>query len=313
MKKQLMSGPPLVPADFRKLDRSAEHAPEYEEGGASPLRELWRRLRASKLTVASLLFLCLLALFAAFAPWLISYDPEVNDLYATHEPPSMEHWFGTDGLGRDIFARIWTGARVSLQVGIYAALIDVIIGIVYGGIMGYVGGMTDKLMNRLAEILYAIPYLLIVILLLVIMEPSLWTIIVALTVTGWIQMAWIVRGQVMQLKQQEYVLAAQALGAGFSRILFRHLLPGAAGPILVTLTLTVPSAIFAEAFLSFLGLGVQSPAASWGMMLQDALPVWKRYPWELLLPAGMISLTMLAFNLLGDGLRDAADTGLKER
>lgn len=308
-----MSGPPLVPADFRKLDRTVERTPsEQGRRGISPWRELWRRLLESKLMVVSLVFLCLLGLFAAFAPLLISYDPEVNDLYATHEPPSTEHWFGTDGLGRDVFARIWTGARVSLQVGLYAALIDVAIGIIYGGIMGYFGGMTDKLMNKAAEILYAIPYLLIVILLLVIMEPSLWTIIVALTVTGWIHMAWIVRGQVMQLKQQEYVLAARALGAGFPRILFRHLLPGAAGPILVTLTLTVPSAIFAEAFLSFLGLGVQSPAASWGMMLQDALPVWKRYPWELLFPAGMISLTMLAFNLLGDGLRDAVDAGLKE-
>jgi oligopeptide transport system permease protein len=201
---------------------------------------------------------------------------------------------------------------VSLFVGVAAAFIDLIIGIIYGGIMGYYGGKVDEVMNRFAEILYAIPYLLVVILLLVVMEPSLTTIIVAMSITGWINMAWIVRGQMMQLKNQEYALASKALGAGSMRIIFRHLIPNAMGPILVTLTLTVPSAIFTEAFLSFLGLGVQSPVASWGTMINDGVKAMTIYPWRLLFPALFLSLTMFAFNVFGDGVRDAFDPKLKK-
>jgi oligopeptide transport system permease protein len=228
-----------------------------------------------------------------------------------NKPPDGTHWFGTDDLGRDLFVRTWKGAQASLFVGVAAALIDLVIGIVYGGIMGYYGGKVDEIMNRFAEILYAIPYLLIVILLLVVMEPSLGTIIVAMCMTGWINMAWIVRGQIMQLKNQEYALASRALGAGSMRIIFRHLIPNAVGPILVTLTLTVPNAIFTEAFLSFLGLGVQSPVASWGTMINDGSNAMSVYPWRLFFPALFLSLSMFAFNVFGDGLRDAFDPKLK--
>ena len=187
------------------------------------------------------------------------------------------------------------------------------IGVIYGGIMGYFGGRVDEFMNKFAEILYSIPYLLVTILSLVVFEPSLGTIILALTITGWINMSWIVRGEIMRLKSREYVLASRSMGAGTARLLFRHLIPNAMGPIIVTLTLSVPSAIFAEAFLSFLGLGVQAPVASWGSMINDALSGWMYYPWRMLFPALFISLTMLAFNIFGDGLRDALDPKLKNR
>jgi oligopeptide transport system permease protein len=253
-----------------------------------------------------------IVILAVVAPLVWPFNHYTNDLANTNRPPDGTHWFGTDDLGRDLFARTWKGAQVSLFVGVAAALIDLIIGIVYGGIMGYYGGKVDEVMNRIAEILYAIPYLLVVILLLVVMEPSLTTIIVAMSITGWINMAWIVRGQIMQLKNQEYALASKALGAGAMRIIFRHLIPNAMGPILVTLTLTVPGAIFTEAFLSFLGLGVQSPVASWGTMIDDGVKALTVFPWRIFFPALFLSLTMFAFNVFGDGLRDAFDPKLKK-
>jgi oligopeptide transport system permease protein/dipeptide transport system permease protein len=228
-------------------------------------------------------------------------------------PPSAEHWFGTDDLGRDVFVRVCEGGRISLAIGLAAAMIDMGIGVVYGGIAGLRGGRLDEVMMRVVDVLWGLPYLLTVILLMVILPPGLGTIILALTVTGWLNMARLVRGQVLQLKQQEYVLAAQALGATTSRLLVKHLIPNAMGPILIMLTLTVPSAIFAEAFLSFLGLGVQAPVASWGTMINDALvTVLSGEWWRLFFPALFLCLTMLAFNAFGDGLRDALDPKLRK-
>lgn len=197
--------------------------------------------------------------------------------------------------------------------GVMAAIIDFLIGVTYGGYSGFKGGRTDTIMMRIVEILYGLPYLLIVILLMVVMGPSLLTIIVALTITGWISMARIVRGQILQLKTYEYVTASRSFGASPWRIIRKNLLPNTMGPIIVQMTLTVPSAIFAEAFLSFLGLGIQAPFASWGVMANDALPVilsgeW----WQLFFPALCISLTMFAFNVLGDGLQDALDPKLRK-
>ena len=206
---------------------------------------------------------------------------------------------------------MWHGARISLFVGIIAALLDLIVGVLWGGIAAFAGGKVDEVMMRIADILYGLPYLLVVVLLIVVLGTGLIPIIIALTIIGWIPMARIVRGQVLQLKTQEYVLAAHALGAGFFRILFKHILPNAMGPIIVTLTLTIPYAIFVESFLSFLGLGVQAPIASWGTMASDALSALKYYPWRLFFPAACISLTILGFNLIGDQLRDALDPRLR--
>lgn len=297
---------------FIPIQRDLSAAEKIERPSLSAGKDVWLRLKSNKLAMVGLWIIVGIILMAILAPMLSSYDHFTNDLSNTNAPPSAEHWFGTDDLGRDLFVRTWKGAQISLFIGVVAAFIDLMIGIIYGGIMGYHGGKLDEFMNRFAEIMYAIPYLLVVILLLVVMEPSLTTIIVAMSITGWINMAWIVRGQLMQLKNQEYVLASKTLGAGSMRIIFLHLIPNAMGPILVTLTLTVPSAIFTEAFLSFLGLGVQSPVASWGTMINDGIGAMTIFPWRILFPALFLSLTMFAFNVFGDGLRDAFDPKLKK-
>ncbi|MEC2344198.1 MULTISPECIES: ABC transporter permease [Paenibacillus] len=306
----------LTAEDFRKIGADEKEAEVIQRESISAWRDAWQRLRSNKLAMTALIFLALVTLAAIIAPWIVGkiygYNYYSNDLLNTNKAPSAAHWFGTDDLGRDMFIRTWMGARISLIVGLAAACIDLLIGVIYGGIMGYYGGRVDEIMSKFSEILYSIPYLLVTILLLVVMEPSLGTIILALTITGWINMSWIVRGEIMQLKNREYVLASRSMGAGHGRLLFRHLLPNAVGPIIVTVTLSVPNAIFAEAFLSFLGLGVQAPVASLGSMINDALTGWLYYPWRMLFPAILISIIMLAFNIFGDGLRDALDPKLKK-
>jgi dipeptide transport system permease protein len=269
----------------------------------SPLKQFRLRLFSNKLALLGLILILVLGALAVFGPLLTEHSYSEQTLLSSNQKPSTEHWFGTDELGRDVFARIIFGARISLSVGLIAALIDFVIGVVYGGISGYFGGRIDNIMMRFVDILYGIPYLLVVILLMVAMGPGLLTIIVALTATGWIGMARIVRGQVLQLKTSEYVLAARTLGASPWYIIRKHMLPNSIGVIIVQITFSVPSAIFAEAFLSFLGLGIQPPLASWGTMANDALPtILSGNWWRLFFPALFISLTMLAFNLLGDGL-----------
>jgi oligopeptide transport system permease protein len=302
----------LEPADFQPVNNKRSVAGEITRESVSAWKNAWLELKSNKLAMACFVFLLIIILLSIIGPLLTPFDFQTNYLTNTNKPPSAEHWFGTDDLGRDMFARTWMGASISLRVGLFAALIDLFIGVIYGGIMGYYGGRIDEVMNRAAEILYSIPHLLIIILLVVVMEPSLFTIVLALGLTGWVNMAWIVRGQVMQLKNQEYVLASRAIGAGSARIIFRHLIPNALGTIIVTMMLTVPSAIFSEAFLSFLGLGVQSPAASWGTMIADARSAMNVFPWRIFFPALFISLTMLAFNIFGDGLREAFDPKLRK-
>lgn len=275
-------------------------------------KDAWIKLRKNKLATGGLCFLILLGIMALIGPLISPHSVTGQNLAMQNLAPSAEHWFGTDELGRDVFTRTWYGARISLFVGIVAATVDLLIGVVYGGISGYAGGRVDNIMMRVIEILYGLPYLLVVILLMVVMGPSLLTIIVALTVTGWTGMARIVRGQVLQLKNYEFVTASQSFGSKTWRIVRKNLLPNTMGPIIVQMTLTVPSAIFSEAFLSFLGLGVQAPYASWGVMANDALGViLSGYWWRLFFPALFISLTMFAFNILGDGLQDALDPRLR--
>ncbi|GAB4227186.1 MAG: oligopeptide ABC transporter permease OppC [Chlamydiales bacterium] len=252
-------------------------------------------------------FLIFLLFFALTGPWFSQYTYYEIHLENKNLPPCSMHWFGTDDLGRDLFVRTCYGARISLFVGVAAALIDVAFGIFWGGIAAYYGGMVDEVMMRIADILYGLPYLLVVIMLMVIFGSGLIPIIIAMTVIGWITMARIVRAQVLQLKQREFSLAALSLGASPLRILFSDLLPNTFGPIMVTMTLTIPSAIFTEAFLSFLGLGVQAPIASWGTMANDGLPAMQYYPWRLFFPSLFISLTMFSFNIIGDSLRDRLD------
>lgn len=219
---------------------------------------------------------------------------------------------GTDSLGRDIWIRILYGARISLTVGLVASLVNLIIGVIYGGIAGYEGGRIDSIMMRIVDIINSIPSLLIVILLMVVFEPGLKTIIITIGLIYWVSMARLVRGQVLTLKEQEYVLAARTIGVSKWKIIMKHLIPNAMGPIIVSITMSIPSAIFTEAFLSFIGLGVSAPQASWGTLANDALGGIRSYPYQLIAPAVAIAVTMFAFNFLGDGLRDALDPRLRK-
>ncbi len=298
---------------FRLVNQDKEGAEIVSRPSLSYWKDAWTRLRKNKLAMLGLIFLVLLTIMAILGPIFSPYEVNAQNLPAQFEKPSAQHWFGTDSAGRDVFTRTWYGARISLFVGLMAAIIDVVIGIIYGGIAGYKGGRTDNVMMRIVEILYGLPYLLVVILLLVVLGPSLFTIIVALTVTGWVGMARIVRGQVLQIKNYEFVLASKSYGAKTSRIIRKNLLPNTMGPIIVQMTLTVPTAIFAEAFLSFIGLGIQAPYASWGVMANDSLgAILSGNWWTLFFPAFFISFTMFAFNVLGDGLQDALDPKLRK-
>lgn len=281
------------------------------ETGDSFLEGAWKRLCANPAALFSLGSLFFLFFMALFGPFLSPYSYSEIHLDLKNTAPNWHFWFGTDELGRDLFTRVWWGARISLFIGITAATLDVLIGVLWGSIAAFTGGKIDELMMRFCDILYAIPYLLVVILLTVIRGSGIITILIAMTLTGWINMARIVRSQILQLKQNDYITAAIAIGASSSRILFRHLIPNALGPIVAAMTLTIPTAIFTEAFLSFLGLGIQAPAASWGVMVNDGLSAMRYYPWRLFFPAGMITWTMLSFNLLGNALRDALDPRLK--
>ncbi|MEM1282675.1 MAG: ABC transporter permease [Chlamydiota bacterium] len=259
-----------------------------------------------------IILLLLIALFAVFVPILSSYNYAEISLTEKNLPPSWEHWFGTDDLGRDMFVRSSYGARISLTIGICAALVDMVIGVIWGGFAGYFGGRLDEVLMRIADILFSLPYVLVATLLMVIMEPGMVTMIVALSLIGWITMARVVRAHILQLREQDYVLASQAFGGSGWWVIRKHLIPNSLTPIICTLTLSVPTAIFTEAFLSFLGLGIQAPMASWGTMASEGLPALAYYPWRVLFPIGCITLTMLAFNSLGDELTKRVQNGQKE-
>lgn len=274
-------------------------------------QDAWLRLKKDKAAMLGLIFILALLLFAIIGPAFSSYSYEDQNFMQANLAPSAEHWFGTDSLGRDLFVRVLYGARISLSIGIVASLINLVIGVIYGGISGYAGGRTDRIMMNIVDILYSVPTLLYVILLMVVFKPGLMNIFVALGISYWLQMARIVRGEVLKLKEQEFVLAAKSMGAGSSRILVKHLIPNAVGAIIVSLSMSIPDAIFTEAFLSFIGLGVSAPMASWGVLASDGVNSIRVFPFQLFFPALAISLTMLAFNFLSDGLRDALDPKMR--
>lgn len=284
---------------------------QLAEKSVSFWKEVRLRFGHNKLAIIGIIILAIVALMAIFVPIFSPYTYS-QQLGVYNGPPSAKNWFGTDDLGRDVFTRVWFGARISLFIGITAAVIDLIIGVLWGSISGLVGGRVDDIMMRIADVLTAVPYLLVVIILLVVLKPGLVPIIIALSITGWVNMARIVRGEVLSIKNQEYVLAARTLGASTGHIISKHLIPNALGAILVTMTLTIPSAIFTEAFLSFLGLGVPQPMASWGTMASDGNNALDTAPWRLIFPAILISVTIFAFNAVGDGLRDALDPKLRK-
>lgn len=297
---------------FQPIEKDLKQAEAIVRPSLTYWQDAWMRLKKHKLAMTGLVIIALLIFMAIVGPYMNEFDYRENHLDKTYQAPGSEYWFGSDGLGRDVFTRVWYGARISLTIGIVTAFITFAIGVVYGGISGLLGGKVDEVMMRIVEILWGIPFLLYVILLMLILEPGLQTIFIALGAVYWLRMARIVRGQVLSLKNQEYVLAARALGASNWRILTRHLIPNAMGPIIVEVTLSVPQAIFSEAFLSFLGLGVSVPMASWGVLASEGIGAYRSYPWLITYPALFISLTMLAFNFLGDGLRDALDPRMRK-
>jgi len=280
----------------------------HERAPRSLWSDAWRRVRRNRVAIGSGVFLLVMCTIAALAPWIpLVQDPTVQDLARGATPPSWSHWFGTDDLGRDLFARVMYGGRISMLVGIVGTLVSLVIGVAWGAVAGYAGGRVDEFMMRAVDVLYSLPYLFLVILLLVFFERSLLMLFVALGLVQWLTMARIVRGQVLSLKAQVFVEAARALGAGDAAILGRHIVPNTLGPVIVYATLTVPAVILQEAFLSFLGLGVQPPDASWGTLVADGARTLAIFPWLVSFPGLALSLTLLAFNFLGDGLRDALD------
>ncbi|MGE5561497.1 MAG: ABC transporter permease [Chloroflexota bacterium] len=296
---------------FAPLVRETTNAQVIVRPSTTYWQDVWRRLKKNRGAIIGLILIGLIIALAIFGPMLSPYKYSDQDLQATNRPPSARHWFGTDNLGRDLLTRVLFGARISLSIGFVASLIILTIGIIYGGISGFFGGQVDNLMMRIVDILWAIPLTLFVIMLMVVMGSGLLTIFVALGSVYWVGMARIVRGQIISLKNQEFVLAARTIGASNWRILLRHLIPNAMGPIIVTVTMNIPNAIFTEAFLSFIGLGVSAPMASWGVLANDGAQSIRAYPWQIFFPALAISLTMLAFNFLGDGLRDALDPRMR--
>ncbi len=273
----------------------------------SPTRRALRQLRRNHLAMAGLVIVAVMGVLAVVGPWVWPYDYVTQNFAIQRQAPSWSHPFGTDLFGRDLFVRVLHGIRISLAVGVVASLISLGIGALYGAIAGYSGGRIDALMMRIVDILYSVPLILVVILLMVVFRPGLMNVFIALGAVYWLGMARMVRGEVLRLREVEYVTAARASGASARCIIFRHLLPNAAGPIIVTLTFNIPEAIFTESFLSFIGLGVQAPKASLGTLASDGLLYLNTQPWILLWPSLGISLLMLCFNFLGDGLRDAID------
>lgn len=271
-----------------------------------------RRLRKNKLAVAGLVVVCVLCLVAIFAPLLAREDIDAQNYDALYARPSAEHPMGADQLGRDILSRVIWGARVSLLVGVVAQIIVLVIGVPIGAFAGFFGGKVDLVLMRFVDVMYAFPTLLFVVLLMSMFGRGLDKIFIVIGLTSWVTLARLVRAQFLSLREKDYVVAARSIGADDMRLILRHMLPNALTPIIVALTFGIPSAIFTEAFLSFIGSGIAPPQTSWGLMVGENQTYLRSYPWMLVWPSIALGLTMLAFTFLGDGLRDALDPSAKK-
>ncbi len=294
--------------DFALLsDEMKEEILAQNEPKARPPASIFSILVRHKSIMIGLIILSILISMAIFGPLLSPYSYQQTDLPNKNLPPCWEHIFGTDELGRDMWTRVCVGLRISLEIGLVAALVDLFLGVSWGMTAGLSGGNTDHVMMRIAEMIFCLPYLLFVILITVIVGPGFAPIIAAMVIIGWIQMARITRSLVIGIKQTEYFRAARSLGVTTPGLIRRHILPNISGPVTCIVMLSIPQAIFAEAFLSFLGIGMQPPLASLGSLVSDALGAMRFYPWRLFIPSVTITFTIFAFNLLGDGLRDMLD------
>ena len=277
------------------------------EQGNSLWHDAWLRLRKNKLATFGLASLAVISLACLLGPLLSPYGYEEQNLDLGASAPSGAHWLGTDTLGRDLLVRLLFGGRISLAVGLAATFVALTIGVVYGAVAGFFGGKLDAVMMRAVDIMYSMPFPIFVILLMVLFGRNIILLFVAIGAVEWLTMARIVRGQVMSIKKMEFIEAARSLGLGRRRIIFRHILPNMLGPIIVYTTLTIPGVMLLEAFLSFLGLGVQPPMSSWGVLIKDGAEKMEEFPWLLIYPGTVFSLTLFSLNFLGDGLRDALD------
>ncbi|AIM17432.1 MULTISPECIES: oligopeptide ABC transporter permease [Neobacillus] len=308
-------------------------------------QDAWLRVRKNKGAVTSMIILAIIIIMAFVGPMLTPYDFDHQNTKHNNLPPRIQglenihwlpfdgtltrrngteynayearkidayYWFGTDSLGRDIFARVWKGTQISLLIAFLAAVIDMIIGVTYGAISGYIGGRVDSVMQRIIEVLVGIPNLIIVVLMILVLKPGIIPIVIALTITGWTSMARVVRAQVLKFKNQEFVLASKTLGASDTSIVFKHMIPNMFGVIIINTMFSIPNAIFFEAFLSFIGLGLQEPFASLGTLVDDGFKSMIAFPYQMIIPSIMIALIMVCFNLVADGLRDALDPKMRD-
>lgn len=281
-----------------------------------PSRPMWQdilgRFKENKGAVIGVILIIIITLLAIIVPIVSRWNYAEMNTSIANRVPSGEHWFGTDYLGRDLWVRTWQGTRYSLIIAVVAVIIDIVVGMTYGLVSGYFGGMVDAIMQRIQEIINSIPTLVVLIILLTVMKPSLKTVIIALIFTEWIPMSRITRAQVLKVKEEEYVLAARTLGAGNIFILFKEILPNIFGQLIIMSMMTIPNAIFYEAYLAFIGLGLTKPLASLGTLINDGFRLFQVYPHAMLIPAAVMAILMLSFNLFGDGLRDALDPTMKE-
>src|ERR671921_2606661 len=303
----------LDPDLFRSADIDAHEGERIAGPPVGFWKDAWRRLKKNRGALISLAILvAVFAMAFVIGPLVALHSPYSQDLTQRYLGPTSEYWFGTDKFGRDMWTRVWAGTRVSLYIGLLAALLDICVGVVYGAVSGFSGGKTDDVMQRGIEILNGVPYLIVAILAMVVFKPGIITISIALGVTGWTYMARIVRGRMLQLKDQEFALASRSLGASRFRLVWKHIIPNSLGPIIVTLMFTIPLAIFAEAFLSFIGLGIQPPETSLGALISDGYKELRFHPYLLWFPTAVFSLLMISFNLFADGLRDALDPKMRK-
>ena len=277
------------------------------EEGSSLWRDAWIKLSKNYLALLGLAVLVLLVVISLLTPWIAPYSYSAQNLDVGATAPSLQHWLGTDVFGRDMLTRIMYGGRISLMVGFVATGVALVIGILWGAVAGFYGGRIDALMMRIVDILYALPFMIFIVLLMVVFGRNILLLFLAIGAVEWLTMARIVRGQVMSLRHQEFVEAANSLGLSQWTIIRRHIIPNTLGPVIVYTTLTIPSVMLLEAFLSFLGLGIQPPESSWGLLISYGVETMEEYPWLLVFPGIALSLTLFALNFLGDGLRDALD------
>ena len=292
---------------FEPLDSSEKNNEFIAVESKTYLQDAWRRFKKNKLALFGLIFLILITLAAIIIPMVSPFTYDGQDLANRNALPNMVHLMGTDKLGRDIMVRVMYGARISLTIGFVAAFLNLIIGVIYGGISGFVGGKVDMIMMRIVDCIYAIPSMLYVILIMMIFGSNMFSVLLGISISSWVGMARQVRSQIQTLKQQEFSMAAFVIGASKKRILFKHLIINCMGPIIVSATLMVPNAIFTESFLSFIGIGISAPQASWGTLASEARGLVQNYPVQIIWPVAAICLTMLSLNFIGDGFGEALD------